>query len=40
MIGVRGNSTEKIAPSQDSSLTNSDPFPGDDDVEIDDEIPF
>jgi single-strand DNA-binding protein len=40
MIGGRGNSSEQIAPSQDSSLTNSDPFPGGDDVEIDDEIPF
>ena len=40
MIGGRGNSTEQIAPSQDSSMSSSDPFPGGDDVEIDDEIPF
>ena len=40
MIGGRGNSTEQIAPSQDSSISNSDPFPGGDDVDIDDEIPF
>ena len=40
MIGGRSNSTEQIAPSQDSALSNSDPFPGGDDVEIDDEIPF
>jgi hypothetical protein len=40
MIGGRGNSSEQIASSQDTSLTNSDPFPGGDDVEIDDEIPF
>ena len=39
MIGGRSNSTEQIEPSQDSALSNSDPFPGDD-VEIDDEIPF
>lgn len=40
MIGGRSNSTEQIPPSQDSALSNSDPFPGGDDVEIDDEIPF
>jgi len=40
MIGGRGNYSEQIASSQDTSLTNSDPFPGGDDVEIDDEIPF
>ena len=40
MIGGRSNSTEQIVPSQDSALSNSDPFPGGDDVEIDDEIPF
>ena len=40
MIGGRSNSTEQFAPSHDSALSNSDPFPGGDDVEIDDEIPF
>jgi|TARA_B110000977_G_scaffold188816_1_gene257516 single-strand DNA-binding protein len=40
MIGGRSNSTDQVAPSQDSSALNSDPFPGGDDVDIDDEIPF
>jgi single-strand DNA-binding protein len=40
MIGGRSNSTEQIAPSQDASISNSDPFPGGGDVDIDDEIPF
>jgi len=40
MISVRRKSTEQIAPSQEASISNSDPFPGGGDVDIDDEIPF